>query len=375
MPRNTERGKKYPANKNSCNLGCGRKNNLKQCEYCEGFFCEQHLNAFETYVGHPSGRNKSVEDLENGHPCPEYAIYLEKKGKRQKERYSRALKGFLSGSSQEMEDISEEEERPKTKTIETLSLCPKCDKKDKVSALIYDKTSAGDAITPVKYYCDRCKISFDKNGVFKSIQRPKDNTEPKKIEQKEVPVKEVKVDKAISEPERIEKELPVSSSNSPNKMIAICAIGIIVLITLIMFIQHKNQSPQNVPIIEQPVVIENTTTIIQEPISINISFYTLLSDISSYVNQNLSEIGLLRKYLESSSGSGAYVNYLVDDYGNKIKLTRLSKEQQALFNNQDDRIFSVSGVIRKEYAGFYFEVYSITESFRTTELINRTVST
>ena len=69
---------KHLIDKVNCNYHlCREKRVLKQCPYCDKYFCEEHINPFEPFVGHPSERPSSY-DKDEGHPC---AIYAEKKKK------------------------------------------------------------------------------------------------------------------------------------------------------------------------------------------------------------------------------------------------------------------------------------------------------
>ena len=93
--------------------------------------------------------------------------------------------------------------------------------------------------------------------------------------------------------------------------------------------------------------LENVT--LTDKIPIKIYFYNITKNLSAYNHKNLTLKGFLEQRLEGKSNAGVYVNYIVDDEGNSIKL--LFKSNQTDLKDEffkklgkSEEIYQVSGV-------------------------------
>ena len=81
------------------------------------------------------------------------------------------------------------------------------------------------------------------------------------------------------------------------------------------------------------VKIEKEQPIFEE-VLINISFTEYLNNINNYDKQAVTLTGFLSREIVKSGNSGVYMEYIIDDLGNKITLLNLIKQQIALFPNK-----------------------------------------
>lgn len=84
-----ERIVKYRCNYHICN----KKRKTLKCKYCEGYFCEEHINPGMPKIGLSEINN------ENTHPCFAYINYLDKKKKKDNNEYKKTLKKICKPKS------------------------------------------------------------------------------------------------------------------------------------------------------------------------------------------------------------------------------------------------------------------------------------
>jgi len=82
------KAKKHRIIKDKCNR-CNKKIKTKECKYCGGYFCEEHLNPIE--AGFNKFRKFVGNDKEKTHPCMGYNNYLIEEEARKEKEYEEAL--------------------------------------------------------------------------------------------------------------------------------------------------------------------------------------------------------------------------------------------------------------------------------------------
>ena len=76
---------------------CRKKTELLKCEYCEGYFCKDHIKPSKPkFISSKDYGEMSSKPLEDSHPCMPYDKHLEQQEKIQESEYSDALTDLTS---------------------------------------------------------------------------------------------------------------------------------------------------------------------------------------------------------------------------------------------------------------------------------------
>ncbi len=112
--------KKSKTDKTRCNYHlCRKKTKLKQCKYCKGYFCKEHIKAKPPAMPPFKSNSPEVQSMmeewrkPGGHPCPECLVDWKKEIKSKDDKYKEALERLLKLKFKEdkissNEDIFEE---------------------------------------------------------------------------------------------------------------------------------------------------------------------------------------------------------------------------------------------------------------------------
>jgi calcineurin-like phosphoesterase family protein/uncharacterized protein YkwD len=96
-----------------CEFHSCDKKAVKKCEFCGGYFCDEHIYPFLT--GMPNFKSLRIDDEirrrdmkgKNGHPCIEYTISQKEVQRQQKEEYSKVLDKLRAGSHTKKDEITD----------------------------------------------------------------------------------------------------------------------------------------------------------------------------------------------------------------------------------------------------------------------------
>ncbi len=85
---------------------CRKETTVYKCEYCEDYFCEEHLPP--TLVGMPNYQAETIKELlymeewknKDGHPCPPFVLYVKEMEEKRKEEYKKALEAIIEAPPQ-----------------------------------------------------------------------------------------------------------------------------------------------------------------------------------------------------------------------------------------------------------------------------------
>ena len=160
-----------------------------------------------------------------------------------------------------------------------------------------------------------------------------------------------KPDKKVKKPIKDKKKILLVSS----------MIVIILIIVGIIYLDYYNTNyslEEDITLTEIPIEKEQP---VFEEIPIEISFSEYLNNIDGSDNKLVTLKGFLSREIEGSGSSGVYVEYIIDDFNNKIQLLNLNKEQITLFpkTGKTDEIYDVKGKFKKKYQGLDLEVNSM----------------
>jgi len=105
LQKPTGKSKPIKPDKKKCNYYQSKKHakgKLKQCKYCNGYFCKNHIEPHSARLRNFKDYNKFAEIKEqesknpNTHPCISYVEHLYKKWRKQEDEYSKALAKLVS---------------------------------------------------------------------------------------------------------------------------------------------------------------------------------------------------------------------------------------------------------------------------------------
>lgn len=358
---------------------CRKKTKLKQCPHCKKYFCKTCFNpklpgrytkdrdVTQIFIEHPE-----FEYEKNNHPCPDFYDYEKKRMEEEDKRYRDALKIALSKEKypvkEEMEPINDEiDETDTEKGILHIG--------NKRVSLIGSEHSDGHDWYEWIYFF---KTKKDAEWVFNQAKKKNKNI----IENKEddAYLDKIQLRKSAKIPsvafiynrdkkpkKETKKETITGEIKKSDKSPLIVLIAIILGIA---FLYYYNQYVLDEEITLTEVEIEQP---LFEEIPINISFTDYLNNINDYNNKAVTLTGFLSRGIEGSGGSGVYVEYIVDDFDNRITLLNLNEKQIDLFPKigKLTEIYNVTGKFKRKYQGLDLEVVNIVKAERPVKLVER----
>ena len=137
----------------------------------------------------------------------------------------------------------------------------------------------------------------------------------------------------------------------------------ILMAIAITFLYQKYQEELNLQINLTDIKIKGIISIIEKRPK-NISFAEYLDNIEDYDKKEVTLTGLLDRELIRSGTVGVYIESVMDDFGNKINLFKLDKEQRKLFPRigKTNKLYNVTGKFKRKYQGLDLEVVDIVKS-------------
>ena len=330
--------------KTHCNY-CGKKAKLNQCPHCEKYFCETCFNpklpgryTKDRDVTNIFIEHTEFEDEKNNHPCPDYYDYLKKKKEEDDRRYREALARTLGSKhnrekykSEEIEETIHIEEEPEKKVPH------------------YHREYVGKRKYEEEYEEKPKKVIGDQPH-NKVPRYHKDYVGKRNYEERD----------GIKKNEKKELSKP---------LLLILAFFIIIIIGIFYY----HQQIKDKPVVLNEIKIEKEEQSILEEIPINISFAAYMDDIDTYTNKDVTLTGFLSREIEKSGTGGIYVEYIIDDFDNKITLLNLNKEQMSLFPKigKTGVLYNVKVKFKKKYRNLDLEVSGIVNSERPIVLIEK----
>ncbi len=386
---------KIKADKNHCNYyPCQKETLTIMCEYCEKFFCNEHI------IPHPPFSfwdriNLGIPD--NIHPCPDCPPCPYCKRKYHPEPYTNPYKPKPTSTYGERGPTkpTHEPEPPKKEPKEPthpIEISPK-----QFVNRAFDPCFNARFDNNIRSSLRSLrKIILNKNAIGESqiekilddliVILKKNSSEPRLANVCHKFVKKIyelyNIDKfsywkSLVDITEGPREPPTESTkNVFSELVATIkkhpktTVAIVVILLLALFILPETKKELNIEVVELKDITSNKTETIQESTPIKISFSEYLNSKEKYENKPITLTGFLRYKLEGTDNVGVYVEVIVDDYGNEVRLQNIPKEYRKLFVPKETtkELYNVTGTFRRKYQTAEIEVSKITSTERQTQV-------
>jgi len=159
-------------------------------------------------------------------------------------------------------------------------------------------------------------------------------------------------------------EVPIKKSAYPEKIklgffISTGVVAVIILLSCGMKLQQAKA-------IDNTSAANTTNTTVNQPIKVpeqKTSFENYLTNKDKYNGQEVTLSGRLGYEIQWSGAAGIHLQFIVDDYQNKVYLEKLTYSQRTLFvfNSTTTKKFNVTGTFKRTYTGASIDVENIGE--------------
>ncbi|KYK24805.1 hypothetical protein AYK26_02910 [Euryarchaeota archaeon SM23-78] len=136
--------------------------------------------------------------------------------------------------------------------------------------------------------------------------------------------------------------------------------SVIILVIVISFLIYLALFYSGETTVNQTKTVMVDKTLV-ESVPVNLSFEKYFNDRNRYDGKKVNLTGYLENRLEGTEKVGKYVDYLVDDFNNRIVLKSLEEKHKRFIVKKEitKEVFIVTGTLNRIYSGFEMTVFEI----------------